>query len=64
MRSIGFWFNKERSTKVHIEEDNKPMCGSTIGEDMEYKRCATDKGPSWIIQCIPCRKIREEADDN
>lgn len=53
------WFgNPKRGTLVHVVDMyDKPICGSRIGEDMEFQWCA----PSIKLDYIECEKCKKKS---
>jgi hypothetical protein len=56
MYKTGYFANEFRVTKVHIVEDNIPICGSKIGKDLNFLWCSNDIAPDYV-DCEKCRKV-------
>ena len=62
--STGWWgipgkCNNSSATKVHFTLDTdkpKPICGSRLGQQMEYQFCAPGFADNYV-ECERCRKI-------
>lgn len=44
-----------RSTKTHAMVNGKPLCGSRLGENMEFQWCSTIEG-NHLPECKRCEK--------
>ena len=55
---FGDW-RTQRWTKVHlVNEEGKPICGSSLGPNMEPQWCSV--GPHLpYVECRKCRKMYE-----
>lgn len=59
--STGWWgipgdLNGRYSTKVHLEFDGKPACGSRLREGMEFQWCSNVM--EWtMLECEHCMHI-------
>lgn len=53
------WFGvpgENRSTKVHVVKDGKPICGAQVGPKMVFQWCA--RGTHWgYIDCEHCKAM-------
>jgi hypothetical protein len=45
-----------RSTKTHAVVEGKPLCGSKLGENMEFQWCSTIEG-NHLPECKRCEKV-------
>lgn len=59
MRSTG-WYGipggpEVRSSKVHVVNDNGPICGSKISDKQQFQRCANGVVLPYV-ECEHCRK--------
>ena len=67
-RATGWWGipggPESRSTKVHVKEDGKPICGSRMANNQRFQWCAW--GAHWdYIECERCKDmIRREIQEN
>lgn len=55
--SIGYWADTKRYTKVHINRDGKPVCGSKISEALRFQWCAHGiRSGINFLECEHCKK--------
>lgn len=45
----------DRSSKVHLVDEGKPLCGSRIGKDSKFQRCAGGAELRYV-ECKSCIK--------
>lgn len=51
----GYFANQNRSTKVHLVENGKAICGSKMSQDAEFHWCSRTAHLSYV-NCEKCRK--------
>lgn len=59
--TTGWWgipgdMSGTHSTKVHLEFDGNPACGSRLRESMKYQECAPNMMWSYL-ECSHCKAI-------
>lgn len=54
----GYFANTKRGGKVHVVRNDvgsPPICGSKIGEDMQFQHCANGIHLDYV-ECKKCKK--------